>query len=112
MSRFKRFTHSLLSGYVLLGANILYTFATVPLALAYLAKPEFGLWALVTAIGTYIALIDFGMSGSVSRILIDYKDARAGRQYGSVIKTGALVGIVQGALILIVGAGMAFVAAP
>ena len=47
MSRFKRFTHSLLSGYVLLGANILYTFASVPLALHYLSEKEIGLWGAV-----------------------------------------------------------------
>lgn len=112
MSRFKRFTHSLFSGYLLLGANILYTLASVPLALNYLSQPQFGLWALVTAIGTYIALIDFGMAGSISRILIDYKDNRQSSEYGSVIKTGALVNLVQGALILILGAGAAFFCAP
>ena len=55
MSRFKRFTHSLLSGYVLLGANILYTFASVPLALHYLSKKEIGLWGVVTQIAGYLA---------------------------------------------------------
>jgi len=48
MSRLKKFTFSLLSGYVLLGANIFYTLASVPLALHYLTKPEFGFWARLT----------------------------------------------------------------
>jgi len=112
MSRLKRFTRSLFSGYVLLGANILYTFASVPLALSYLSKPEFGLWALVTTIAGYIALIDFGMSGSVSRILIDYKDRRAGGEYGSMIQTGALVGAVQGVLVFVAGAILALAVGP
>ena len=112
MSRFKRFAHSLASGYVLLGANILYTLASVPLALKYLGWREFGLWVLTTQIGGYITLVDLGMGASVARILIDHKDDRAGGGYGSVVQTGILVGLVQGFLILLVGTILALVAAP
>lgn len=112
MARFKRFTHSLASGYVMLGANVLYTLASVPLALAYLSNPEFGLWSLVLAISGYISLVDFGMSGSVGRILIDYKDRRADGSYGAVIQTALLVGAVQGLLVFLVGAGLALLLAP
>src|ERR1044071_1888761 len=55
MSRFRKYAHSLVSGYVVLGANMLYTLASVPLALKYLGKPEFGLWALTSQIAGYIA---------------------------------------------------------
>ncbi|MGB7748476.1 MAG: oligosaccharide flippase family protein [Verrucomicrobiia bacterium] len=103
MSRLKKFIHSLLSGYVVLVANIFYTLASVPLVFHYLGKPEFGLWATVTSIGGYMALIDLGMGGSVSRILIDHKDDRRNGAYGSVIKTGVLVGVVQGVLIVLAG---------
>ena len=110
MSRLKKFTHSLLSGYVALGANTFYTLVSVPLALHYLSKAEFGLWALVSQISGYIALIDLGMAGSVSRILIDHKDDRQTGAYGSVIKAGASVGLVQGALVLMVGTGLSTLA--
>ena len=113
MSRFKRFTRSLVSGYVLLGANILYTMASVPLALKYLGLgQEFGLWVLTTSIGGYIALVDLGMGASVARILIDHKDDRTGGGYGSVVQTGILVGLVQAFLILLVGTILALVAGP
>lgn len=110
MSRLKRFARSLLSGYVMLGANTLYTLASVPLALHYLSRPEFGLWALTMQLAGYIGLIDAGMSGSISRILIDYKDHRADGNYGSTIKTGALVGVVQGGLVVAVGLVIALLA--
>lgn len=112
MSRFRKFAHSLVSGYVLLGSNILYTLASVPLALKYLSKPEFGLWGVTSLLAGYIGLIDMGMSGSVARILIDHKDERRSGGYGGLIKTGALVGAVQGILIFIVGGALAFVAGP
>jgi O-antigen/teichoic acid export membrane protein len=108
MSRIQKFTQSLLSGYLTLAAQALYTFASIPLALHYLSKAEFGLWGLTLEVGAYIALIDAGMSGSVSRVLIDHKDNPASGDYGSVIKTGALVGAVQGLLIMIVGGVVSF----
>lgn len=110
MSRLKKLTNSLLSGYVMLASNMLYTLASVPLALHYLNKEEFGLWALVSQLGAYITLIDLGMSGSVARILIDHKDDRGNGAYGGVIKTGALVGFVQGGLIVLAGIGLSVAA--
>ena len=38
MSRLKNFTRSLLSGYAQIAVNVLYTLASVPLALHYLSK--------------------------------------------------------------------------
>jgi O-antigen/teichoic acid export membrane protein len=110
MSRLKKFTHSLVSGYVSVGANICYTLASFPLALHYLGKLEFGLWALVAQIGGYIALVDFGMGNSVSRFLIDHKDDRRDGAYGSVIQTSVLVGLVQGGLIILAGGVLAMLA--
>ncbi len=103
MSRLKRFTHSLLSSYALVGTNVLYTLISVPLALKYLSEAEFGLWALTLQVAGYVALIDLGMGSSVARILIDHKDDRANGRYGGVIKSGFLVGLAQGAICLVVG---------
>jgi O-antigen/teichoic acid export membrane protein len=107
MSRLKKFTKSVLSGYILIGSNAFYTIASIPLALAYLSRPEFGLWTLTVQIGGYIALVDLGMSGSASLILIDHKDDLNGNTYGSTIKTSALVGCVQGFLIFLIGSILA-----
>ena len=104
MSRFKRFADSLVSGYVLLAANILYTLASVPLALHYLSLEEYGLWGLVTQVCNFNQiLIDLGMSGAIARILIDHKDDRESTAYGTVIQTGFLVLLVQGVLIAVIG---------
>ncbi|MGB7769814.1 MAG: oligosaccharide flippase family protein [Verrucomicrobiia bacterium] len=103
MSRVKRFAHSLASGYLLQVVNMLYTLASVPLALHYLTRAEFGLWAVTTQIAGYITLIDAGMTNAAVRILIDHKDDRAGGAYGGVIKTSLLVGTVQGGLVLLIG---------
>jgi len=103
MSRFNRFLHILASSYASLAAGVVYTLVSVPLALHFLPKAEFGLWAVMTQAISYMALIDMGMTTAVARNLIDYKDNPAGGDYGSVIQTGNLVWEVQGAIILAVG---------
>src|SRR5579862_4855689 len=108
MSRFRRIVHGVVSGYASLAVTTVYALASIPLALHYLTKEQFGLWALMSTIGGYLSLVDFGMSGSVARLLIDHKDDRQSGTYGSLIKTGALVTVAQGVIIFLVG----FVIAP
>ena len=112
MSRFKRFTHSLLSGYMQLGVNSLFTIITVRLGLHYLSEEEYGLWIPTTVMAGYIALLDIGLSNSAARILIDYKDHQKPEEYGGLIQTSALVGLAQAVLILLVGTVLAFVMGP
>jgi O-antigen/teichoic acid export membrane protein len=106
MSRLKNFTRSLLSGYAQIAVNVLYTLASVPLALHYLTKAEFGLWALTLQVAGFISLVDLGMGSSVARILIDHKDDRHNGRYGGAIKSGFLVGLAQGLITLLVGLGL------
>ncbi len=103
-SRIARFTRSLVSGYAVVGLNILYGLISVPLGLHYLSKTEYGLWMLVAQLMVYMTLIDLGMNGATVRTLIDHKDDRESDLYGSTLVTGALVNCVQGAFIILVGA--------
>src|SRR5207253_8274490 len=92
--------------------NSLYVLASVPLALHFLQKREFGLWVLAMQLTGYLQLIDFGMSASVSRHLIDHKDEPASGHYGSTIQTGALVLLTQGLLVLVGGGLLVFFGTP
>lgn len=103
MSRFRRAIHGVASSYMLLVATAIYSLASVPVALHYLDKERFGLWALMGSLVNYLGLIDAGMSSSAGRLIIDYKDDRDGGQYGSLIKTGGLVFLVQGVIIFLAG---------
>lgn len=103
MSRLRYYVQSLISGYVVMGANILYTLCSVPLALHFLTPAEFGLWALATQVAFYLALLDFGMTGAVSRILVDYKDACRPGEYASFVWTSLVINVFQAALVLIAG---------
>lgn len=110
MSRSKRFIAGLLSGYGSIAANIIFTMASIPLALHYLDKEHFGLWALAAQVNGYLNLIDLGMSAAMSRFIADYKDDVNGGDYGSHLLTGSLVFAIQGAIIATVGIGFSWFA--
>ena len=110
MSRSKRFISGLVSSYAAIGVNILYTIASVPLALHYLNKEEFGLWALVTQLSGYLMLLEFGMRGSVARSLSDHKDHMEDGIYGSILRTGTRVLAIQGLVVVLLGFAMAWFA--
>ena len=104
MSRSKRFAHSLVSGYLLLVANIIYTLVQGRMLLHYISdNNEVGLWAVAIQMAGYFLLLDMGMSGSIARILIDHKNKADSPDYGSVIKTGFVVLLAQGALVALGG---------
>ncbi len=108
MSRLRNFARGLASGYLVLLVNILYTLASIRLALVYLPKEEFGLWAVTLQIAAFLTFVDLGMSSSLARLLIDHKDHRDGGEYGGMLKSGMLVFLVQGLIILLLGGGMSF----
>ena len=106
-TKLQRVVHAVASGYVSLIATALFSFVAVPLALDYLDKERFGLWALMGAIAGYLALIDLGMSASVARLLIDFKDRRDDGPYGSLIQTGSLVLSIQAIIVWVAGFAIA-----
>jgi O-antigen/teichoic acid export membrane protein len=103
MSRMRRFLQTLVSSYLSLVAASVYTMVSVPLALHFLSRSEFGLWALMAQIGGYLMLVDIGMSTSTGLFLIDHKDHPENGEYGSVLQTGQLVLLVQGVIITLAG---------
>ncbi len=108
LSRTDKFLRGLATGYLALGANILFTAASVPLALAYLSREEFGAWALAQQIAGYLLLLDFGMYSAVSRVVADKKDDIHGGQYGALLLTGGLLFLIQALLILGLGSLLAW----
>jgi O-antigen/teichoic acid export membrane protein len=103
VSRKRLFIRGLAVGYVAMGANIAYSLVSIPLALNYLGKEQFGMWAVILQIVSYLHLLDFGISNGVSRILIDEKDNRASGAFGSVLLTGSIAQVIIGASVAAAG---------
>jgi O-antigen/teichoic acid export membrane protein len=108
--RAKRFAAGLFTGYAALAVNIVYTVLSVPLALHYLSKQEFGLWALALQISGYLMLLDLGVSSALNRLLANHKDSLNSGAYGSLLLTAGLVFVIQGLVIALVGVVFSFFA--
>lgn len=102
-SRTEKFTISLLSGYIALCANIVYSLVSIPMALHYLSKQEFGLWVLINQLSSSLMLLEFGMSGSIARHLSIHKEDMNKGSYGSVMITGFYFFLGISAIMFIVG---------
>src|ERR1017187_1829295 len=102
MSRLKNFSRNLATSYLQLGVNVIYSLASVPLILHWLPRAEFGLWALLVQLMSYITLVDLGINSAIARFLIDHKDERGNGEYGALVKTSALVSAGQGVIVLAV----------
>lgn len=109
-SRTHNFIRGLGAGYVAIAVNIAYTAASVPLALHYLGKEQFGLWALAQQIVGYLMLLELGVGASVGRFFADFKDDINSSSYGSLLMTGVIVFASQGLLIAVAGGAFSFFA--
>jgi len=110
VTRSKRFASGVITAYGAILVNVFYTLLSVRLALHYLGKEQFGLWALALQISGYMGLLEIGMSSAISRFLADHKDDVNGGEYGSMLLTGGIVFVLQGGIIAIAGALFSFAA--
>ncbi len=95
-----RYHATLASGYGLVGLQILLTLASVPLALSFLGKEGFGIWALATQVSVWLLLLDGGMNGALARHLIDHRQDPDKTKLRHCVATGFRVLCAQGLLIL------------
>lgn len=106
MGRKKFFLRGLVSSYGLIGFNLLFTLISVPLALHYLSKSEFGIWALVVQLTGYLLLLDLGVSSSLARLLADHKDEKSNPEYASLFYSSFIVAALQAVLMILCGASL------
>lgn len=105
MRRAKQFGWNLASSYVTLGANVLFTLVSLPLALHHLGKELFGLWTIIVQATMLLGLFDTGFSGSMMRILISYKDRKEnGGDYAQIFQISAI--LIATVSLLIIGVGL------
>lgn len=107
MGRIRLFFQSLAAGQVFLLCNVIYSLASVPLALSYLSVGEFGLWAVVMQVSNFLLLLDAGFSSGAGRLLIDVKDNRPNLQYGRLFLATLAILLVATLGVIAVGITLA-----
>ena len=102
-TRTGRFCRTLASSYVLLGSATVYSLLTVPMVLHFANSSRLGLWVLITQMGTYLAVIDAGLSASSIRQFIGPLTRQEMPALATRFQGTLLISTLQGFLIILVG---------
>ncbi|MCW1885175.1 hypothetical protein OKA04_10590 [Luteolibacter flavescens] len=98
--------------YGALAAQIIYSFASIPLALSHLSTAEFGMFGVITTVTSYLMMAEFGMTESFIRHLFECKEAKDDSRLGRFFTASALSMGVAAFVVLGAGILMANIAAP
>jgi len=91
----------LLSGYGTSCVVAACSLVSVSIAFRHFSADEFGLWTLVFQINSYLLLADFGVSNAVGRFLMDWKDQRPSKSFGSTFIAGFFLCLLQAGLVVV-----------
>lgn len=99
---------TLITSYAQTFSGIIVSLFSIPLALKYLSKEEFGLWTTIGQSLGYLMLLDFGVTNAAGRMLAEPVHRNDQEELTSwwTVLVSALAS--QGLLILIVGLAIAF----
>jgi O-antigen/teichoic acid export membrane protein len=111
-SRKTLLTRGVIIGYGALVTQIFYSLASIPLALSYLSKEQFGLWSLITTLTGYLQLLEFGMTNAFGRHLMECRDTKEDGRYGRHFVAGLFATGLAALLILLLGTGGSLIIAP
>lgn len=103
MTKKKLLIRGVAFSYGAVASQIIYSFLSIPLALANLTKAEFGLWSLITTITGYLMLAELGVTNAVTRHLMECKDKGDREKYGRFFGGSALALGLISATVLILG---------
>ena len=102
-TRTGRFLRTLSSSYFLLLAATVYSLGVVPVILTYTGKTSLGLWALVSQFGTYLTLLDAGLSGACIRQFVGPIVRNDTGELVAKFQNAFFVSCLQGLLIAVAG---------
>jgi O-antigen/teichoic acid export membrane protein len=99
-------------GYAATGAQIFYSFASIPLALSHLSKAEFGMWSLITTLTTYLSMAEMGLMNAFMRHLFECKDGKDPMRYGRLFTACTLAMLIVAVIVLLLGSLVSVFTAP
>lgn len=102
-TRTGRFFRTLSSSYVLLLAATAYSLGVVPIVLNFAGTSSLGLWSLVVQFGTYLTLLDAGLSGACIRQFVGPMIRNDSRELTSKFQNALALASLQGGVIALAG---------
>jgi len=104
LTRTGRFFRSLATSYILLGSATIFSLLTVPIVLHFTNASTLGLWVLITQMGTYLVVIDAGLSASSIRQFVGPLTLKDMPALTTRFQGTLFISLLQGLFIILVGA--------
>jgi O-antigen/teichoic acid export membrane protein len=82
-------------------------FILTPFILRTLGSTTYGLWALVGSVAAYGTLMDFGVTGTVTKYVAEYRAKNEKDRAGALISTALFIYIILGLTVIIISAALA-----
>lgn len=98
--RYRRIALTMTSGFAARLLAMLATLVTVPMALAYLGKEQFGLWAAITSMIVWLGLLDLGLTSGLINALAESHGRGDRDAAASYVSTAAIVLTVIAAIVI------------
>lgn len=89
--------------YVSMFLNIIIGFIYIPILLHFLGKSQYGLYQLMGSVIAYMAVMDFGLSGTITRYYSKYLALNDEENQSNVLAVSSIIYGVLSAIVLIVG---------
>jgi len=95
MQRSRRFLAAVGSGYAVVVATALFSFVSIPVALAHLGREGLGVAATIILINSFGQVLQLGVGPSIARFVVDCVQESNQQRLGSLLKLGIVVGFAQ-----------------
>ena len=103
LTRTGRFLRTLSTSYILLFCATLYSLGIVPLILFYQGTSSLGLWTLIVQFGTYLNLLDAGLSAACIRQFVGPLVRMESRILAVKFQNAFLLASIQGVFVVLAG---------
>lgn len=102
-TRTGRFFRTLATSYILLGSATIFSLVTVPIVLRFSNSSTLGLWVLITQMGSYLVVIDAGLSASSIRQFVGPLTLKDMPALTTRFQGALFISVLQGLFIILVG---------
>lgn len=101
-------TLGIVLSYVLIGIDIIVGILFVPILLKALGDEEYGLYKLLLSTASYLAVLDFGIGGTITRYVVKFRTEKDEKKTQNFLAMGFLIYIALSVLVLVLATVICF----
>lgn len=94
---------ALILSYIFIVVDVIVGFIFTPTVIRLVGNNEYGLYKAITAIASYLTVLDLGLGSTITRYVVKFKSSERQDIVGNFVAMGLIIYIVIGIVIFILG---------